>query len=87
MQVSFKNCALLTKCITKIYGATIDDAENLYLVMPMYNLLEHSSNYSETIGSMWFHLTDEAANFDGDNANKNFKCCKYKAKLLENPIA
>ena len=38
-QVSFKNCAPVTKCITKIDGTTADDAEDLDLVMPMYNLL------------------------------------------------
>ena len=32
-------------CITTIDGTTIDDAEDLDLVMPMYNLLEYSSNY------------------------------------------
>ena len=47
IQVSFKNCAPFTKCITKIDGTTIDDAEDLDLVMPMYNLIEYSSNYSE----------------------------------------
>ena len=41
-QVTFENCALLTKCITKI-----DE-------MPMYNLIEHSSNYSETAEGLWF---------------------------------
>ena len=46
-QVAFKNCAPFTKCITKIDGTTIDDAEDLDLVMPMYNLIEYSSNYSE----------------------------------------
>ena len=51
-QVAFKNCAPFTKCITKIDGTTIDDAEDLDLVMPMYNLIEYSSNYSETIGSL-----------------------------------
>ena len=34
-QVAFKNCAPFTKCITKIYETTIDDAEDLHLVMPM----------------------------------------------------
>ena len=37
-QVSFKNCAPFTKCITKVDGTTIDDAEDLDLAMPMYNL-------------------------------------------------
>ena len=38
---------------------TIDDAEDLDLVMPMmpmYNLIEYSSNYSETTGSLWFYF-------------------------------
>ena len=46
-QVAFKSCAQFTKCITKINGTTIDDAEDLDLVMPMYNLIEYSSSYSE----------------------------------------
>ena len=46
-QVAFKNYAKFTKCITKIDETTIDDAEDLDLVMLMYNLIEHSSNYSE----------------------------------------
>ena len=50
-QVAFKNCAPFIKCITKFDVTTIDDAEDLDLVMPMYNLIEYSSNYSETTGS------------------------------------
>ena len=55
-QVAFKNCAPFIKCTTKIDGTTIDDAEDLDLVTLMYNLLEYSSNYSETTGSLWFFL-------------------------------
>ena len=46
--LTFNNCAPFTKCITKIDGITIDNAENLDFVMPMYNLIEYSSIYSET---------------------------------------
>ena len=56
MQVAFRNCAPFTKCVTKIDGTTKDDAENLVLVMPMYNQIEYSSNYSETAGSLWLTL-------------------------------
>ena len=49
--VEFKYCAPFFKCITKIDGAAIDDAEDLDLVMPMYNRIEYTSNYSETTGS------------------------------------
>ena len=51
-QVSFNNCAPFIKCITKIDETTTDDAEDLDLVMPMYNLIEYSLNYSETTGSL-----------------------------------
>ena len=51
-QVALKNCAPFTKCVTKIDGTTIDDAENLDLVTSMYNLIEYSSNYSEATGSL-----------------------------------
>ena len=51
-QVAFKNCAPFTKYITKIDGTTIDDAEDLDLVMSMCSLIEHSSNYSDITGSL-----------------------------------
>ena len=87
-QLSLKNCAPFTKCITKIDGATIDDVEDLDLAMPMYNLKEYSSNYSEKSGSSWFYSNDEATDSNGDIVNdKNFKSFKYKAKLLETTIA
>ena len=50
----------------------------------MYNLIEYSSNYSETTGSLWFYSKDEATNFNVDIANSNnFKTFVYKDKLLE----
>ena len=47
---AFKKCAPLTKFIAKIDGTTIDNAENLDLVIPMSNLMKYSSNYSKTKG-------------------------------------
>ena len=83
--VVFKNCAWCTKCITKIDGTTLDDAEDLDLVMPMYNFIEYSSNYSETTGHLWLHSKDEATNFNANIENTdNFKSFKYNAKLLGN---
>ena len=59
--------------ITEIDETTIDDSEDLDLVMPLYNLIEYSSNYSEKARSLWFYFKDEANNFDVDNANNYFK--------------
>ena len=63
---AFKNCAPFTNCITKIVGTTIDDAEHLDLVMPMYNLLEYNSNYFDSTDSLWFYSKDEAKNINVD---------------------
>ena len=49
--VIIKNCAPFTKCITRINNADIDNAKDIEIVMPMYNLIEYSDNYSKTSGS------------------------------------
>ena len=66
----------------------MDDAEGLYLVIPMYNLLEYNSNYSDTTGSLWFYSKDEVASFNANIEDGNtLKSFKYKAILLENTEA
>ena len=42
-----------TSCITKINNTQIDYAEYIDIVMPMYNLIEFSDNYSKRSGSLW----------------------------------
>ena len=51
--LAFKNNAPFINCITKINGIKIDNAEDLDVVMPIYNLLEYSKNYKKTTGSLW----------------------------------
>ena len=51
-KVIFKNCAPFTKCISKINNTQIDNAEYIDIVMPMYNLIKYSDNYSKTSGSL-----------------------------------
>ena len=60
----FKNCAPFSKCIIKIEEATIDDAEDIDLVMP---IIEYSSNYSETTGNLLLYSKDEESNFNENN--------------------
>ena len=47
MKVAFKNCAPFTKCLTHINYEHVDDTEYHDIVMPMYNLIEYSNNYSD----------------------------------------
>ena len=75
----FKNCAPLL-CISKISNPQIDNAEYIDIVMPMYNLIEYSDNYSKTSGSLWQYCKEiPAVNnaggivaFDGANATDSF---------------
>ena len=54
----------------------------------MYNMIEYSSNYFETAGSLWFYSKDEANDFNANIANTNdFKSFRYKAKLLGSIVA
>ena len=43
--VILKNNAPFVSCKTRINGELIEDADDLDIVMPMYNLLEYSKNY------------------------------------------
>ena len=53
------NCAPFTNCISEINNKEIDHAKVIDVVMPMYNLIEDSDNYSKTSGSLWQYYTDE----------------------------
>ena len=49
--VIFKNCAAFVECISRINNTEISNAKDIDIVMPMYNLIEYSDNYSKTSGS------------------------------------
>ena len=54
-----KICASFSTCETIINDVFVDEAEHIYIAMPMYNLIEHSENYSDTSGSLWQLTRDE----------------------------
>ena len=60
--VEFKNNAPFINCMSKINGVKIDNAEDLDVVMPMYNLLEYIKNYNKTTGTLWNYYRDEPSN-------------------------
>ena len=47
-----KNNAPFVSCIPRINNELLEDADDLNIVLPMYNLLEYSKNYRKTIGSL-----------------------------------
>ena len=74
--VIFKNCAPFTKCINRINNTEIDNAKDIDIVMPMYNLIECSDNYSKTSGSLYQYYKD----VPNDNIIQ-FESFKYKVKI------
>ena len=49
---AFKNNAPFTNYMSKINNVLIDNAGDLDIVIPIYNLLEYSKNYRKTTGSL-----------------------------------
>ena len=57
--VAFKNCAPFINCISEINNTQVDNAKDIDIVMPMYNLIEYSDNYAKASGSLWQYFRDE----------------------------
>ena len=87
--VILKNNAPFVSCITRINGELIEDADDLDIVIPMYNLLEYSKNYRKAIGSLYNYYSDELSNDADDNNFGNIKVVnsntfKYKNRITAN---
>ena len=84
--VAFKNCAPFIRCVTHINDEHAKTAENLDIIMPMYNLLEYCDNYADSSGSLYQFKRDESPMNDNNNplnvALDNSASFKYKASLL-----
>ena len=70
-KVLFKNCAPFTICINETNNTQVDNAKDIDIVMPMYNLIEYSDNYSKTSESLWQYCKDIHA-VDNNNAIVGF---------------
>ena len=85
-RVIFKNCAPFANCISEINKTQIDNAKDIDIVMPMYNLIEYSDNYAKTTGSLWQYCkdiparnaNDEITEFTEANLTDSFK---FKLKI------
>ena len=58
-EILFKSSALFTNCISEINNAQLDNAKNINVAIPMYNLTEYSNNYSKTSESLWKYYRGE----------------------------
>ena len=85
-RLALKNCAPFTKCNLEINDEHVDTAENLDIVMPMYNLIEYSDNYQDSSATLYQYKRDEPPEDDAiaDLAADNSSSLKYKIKSLGN---
>ena len=87
-RLDLKNCAPFTKCNLEINDEHVDTAENLDIIMPMYNLIEYSDNYQDSSATLYQYKRDEppeadtAAYLTADNSSS----FKYKIKLSGDPV-
>ena len=81
-----KNNAPFVSCITRINGELIEDADDLDIVMSMYNLLEYSKNYRKTMGSLYNYYKDELSDDADDNNFDNIKVVNSEAFNYKNKI-
>ena len=83
---AFKNFAPFTRCATHINHEHFGTAENLDIIMPMYNLIEYSDNYADSSGGLYQFKRDESPMINAKNplnvALNNSTSFKYKASLL-----
>ena len=85
--IIIKNSAPFTDCLSEINNTQIDNAKDIDIVTPMYNLIEYSDNYSKTSGSLWQYYVDEPfLNANGDIADfpaddNNSALFKFKTKI------
>ena len=77
--VVFKNSGPFLSCISEINNAHVDNAEDLDIVMPIYNLLEYSENYAKTLASLWQYCRDEP-----DDNIADSKSFKFKSSITNN---
>ena len=79
-QVIFKNSAPFEKCRTEINETFVEEAD----FINMYNLIEHSGNYSDTLGSLWNFKRDVILNNGNATNDDNAPSFKYKSNLIGN---
>ena len=53
----FTNCVRFTDCITETNNTQVDNAKDLHVVMPIYNLIENSDNFQKHL-EVYINFTD-----------------------------
>lgn len=75
--VTFKDFAQLIDCISETNKTEVDNAKDLDVVMPMYNLLEYNNNYAKVSGGLrQYHK------YYPNNNVTDFESIKFEARII-----
>ena len=85
-RLALENCAPFTKCNLEINDEHVDTAENLDIVMPLYNLIEYSDNYQDSSATLYRYKRDQPPDNNVDLTANNLASFKYKVNSLGNPV-
>ena len=80
--VAFKNCVPISACNTEINDVFIDEANHIYIAMPIYNLIEYSDNYSGISGTLRHFKKDEVRTNKDSLRIDHSQSFKSKAALV-----
>ena len=83
--VAFKNWVPFSTYKTEINDVFIDEANHIYIAIPLYNLTKYSDNSSDTSGSLWQFKRDEVSNNNNDLTADDSQSFKYKAAIVGKP--
>ena len=86
-RLALKNCAPFTKCNLEINDKYVDTAENLDIVMSIYNLIEYSDNDQDSSATLYQYKRDEPPNNNANLTADNSTSFGYKVNLLGNIAA
>ena len=76
-EVIFKSCSPFINCQIEINNTETDNAQDIDIVMSIYNLIEYRENYSKTSRSLWQYYKDEPNDNLGDSE-------PFKSKVKKN---
>ena len=85
-RLALNNCAPFTKFNLEINDEHVDTAENLDIVMPMYNLIEYPDNYQDSSATLYQYKRDEPPDALANNLTQNNSDSFNRIELLGDPV-
>ena len=81
--LKYKNCSLFKECYREINCTRVDEPKIINIIMPVFNMIQYSDNYSDASGSLWGFKRD-GINTDANVCTANSSSFKYESCIIGN---